>query len=90
MCRFILGAEVPGASTGGQALHERLACLLCSRVLGCLAAVISQARLLTPKEQVPHLQSCCDHSCVGLWTALGPSFQCSHVLSPCTKALEAI
>ena len=64
-CRFIVGAEFAGASTGGQALHERLACLICSRVLGCLAAVLSQARLLTPKEQVAPLPSCCPHSCVG-------------------------
>ena len=57
VCRLILAADIAGASTGGQALHERLACLICSRVLGCLAAVISQARLLTPKEQVHPLPS---------------------------------
>ena len=56
VCRFILAGDIAGASAGGRALHERLACLICSRVLGCLAAVISQARLLTPKEQVPPLQ----------------------------------
>ena len=71
--RYILGADTAGTSSGGQALHERLACLLCSRVLGCLAAVISQARRLTPKEQVPRLQSCCVHSCANLYTALGPN-----------------
>ena len=60
-CRFILAADLAGASTGGQALQKRLACLICTRVLGCLAAVISQARLLTPKEQVTPLPSCCGH-----------------------------
>ena len=62
LCRYILGADIAGTSSGGQATHERLACLLCSRVLGCLAAVISQARRLTPKEQVPPLPSRYDSS----------------------------
>ena len=74
LCRFILGGDVAGASTGGHALHERLACLLCSRVLGCLAAVISQARRLTPKEQVPALPFGCDHGRVSLYTFLDSLF----------------
>lgn len=52
LCRLALGAQLVGISAGGAALHERLACLVCSRVLGCLAAVISRAKLLAPKEQV--------------------------------------
>ena len=71
-------------------MHERLACLLCSRVLGCLAAVISQARRLTPKEQVPALPSCCNHGSVGLNTTPELSFPCHVVFSPCSKALKAI
>lgn len=49
--RLILGAQQAGSSAAGQALQGRLASLICSRVLGCLAAVMSRAKLLAPREQ---------------------------------------
>ena len=55
--RLILGARQAGISAAGRVLHERLACLMCSRVLGCLAAVMSRAKLLAPREQA------CPHHC---------------------------
>ncbi len=48
-----LGPQLASAAAAGQALRERLACLVSARVLGCLAPVMSRARLLAPKEQVP-------------------------------------
>ena len=53
--RLILGAQQAGISAAGRALQERVACLMCSRVLGCLAAVMGRAKLLAPREQAcPH------------------------------------
>lgn len=57
LCRFMLGEQLgpqlAGTAVAGQALQERLACLVSARVLGCLAPVMSRARLLAPNEQVP-------------------------------------
>ena len=55
--RLVMGAQQAGTPAAGAALQERLANLMCSRVLGCLAAVMSRAKLLAPREQA------CPHHC---------------------------
>ena len=78
-----MGPQQAGISAAGTALQERLASLMCSRVLGCLAAVMSRAKLLAPREQacpyncpeqvqldVADAACGCIYTCVLAWPAL--------------------